>query len=327
MEKLVAAFTDHLKTAIEIGSKQDKKASENTIQNVVITGLGGSGIGGKIAAQLVQDEINVPVVTNNDYGIPSFVSENTLLIASSYSGNTEETLEAVEKGKEKGAEIFCITSGGKLADFATNNGYGLIQIPGGLPPRAAFGYSFPQLFVVLASYGLIENNKFAEIESAVSTMNNGLQGIKTEAQNIAKKLFGKTTAIYAEAKFEGMATRFRQQLNENSKVLCWHHVLPEMNHNELVGWAGGSKDIAVVLIKNESDYYRTKERFIFSEKVFSQYTDTLIEINSQGKTDLERTLYLIHLTDWVSVYLAELRGVDPVEVDIITSLKAKLADL
>lgn len=326
MKSYVAAFAQHLEQALEIGKQHAFHPSTKDIRNIIITGLGGSGIGGKIISQLVADTCRVPIYINNDYRLPAFVNQHTLVIASSYSGNTEETLFSVEQAITAGAEVFCITSGGKLAEIAKANSLGIISVPGGLPPRAAFGISFPQLYFALNKYDFVDNSFISVFDQVIQLINASQEEIKIEAYSLAEKLHGKNPVLYAEAAFEGVAIRFRQQLNENSKILCSHHVLPEMNHNELVGWAGGSQDHAVVLIRNESDFYRTKERFTFSKNVFSQHTSTIIELNSQGDSNLFRTLYLIHLTDWASCYLADLRNVDAIEIDVINKLKARLTE-
>ncbi|MBL4623764.1 MAG: SIS domain-containing protein [Flavobacteriales bacterium] len=153
MKDLVSDFTKHLTKAIEIGGQVQFKNTKKKINTILISGLGGSGIGGTIVGQLVAQEIKIPVIVNKDYSIPEFVDEHTLFIASSYSGNTEETLYALEAAEKKGAEIACVTSGGKMETIAKGKGYNLIIIPGGFPPRAAFGLSCPQIFYVLNQYG------------------------------------------------------------------------------------------------------------------------------------------------------------------------------
>ncbi len=326
MKGHVAAFTSHLEEAIKIGSSCGFTPARTDFQNIIITGLGGSGIGGKIVSQLVADEVTVPVYLNNDYKLPAFVGPNSLVIASSYSGNTEETLYSVEQALEAGAEVFCISSGGKLIDLAKEKGLGYLQVPTGYPPRAAFGLSFPQLYFALNKYGFVSDEFVSTLTKSIAMLNAGEEELKHEAYTLAEKIHGKSVVIYAEAKFEGVAIRFRQQLNENSKVLCWHHVLPEMNHNELVGWAGGTDQVAAILIQNDSDFYRTKERFSYSKNVFGKYTPHIIDLHSQGDSNLMRSLYLIHLTDWTSCYLADLRGVDAIEIEVIISLKSRLAE-
>ena len=149
--------------------------------------------------------------------------------------------------------------------------------------------------------------------------------IKKEAKEIAQKLQNKIPVIYSDAKFEGVSIRFRQQINENSKMLCWHHVVPEMNHNELVGWRERNEKIAVVFIRNNHDFERNQERMEFTKEVVRQYASDIVEIYSKGDYDLVRSMYLIHYTDWISFYLAELQGVDAVEVDVIGRLKSQLA--
>ncbi|HEX4886604.1 MAG TPA: bifunctional phosphoglucose/phosphomannose isomerase [Luteibaculaceae bacterium] len=326
MKSYVAAFAQHLAEAIKIG-QHTQVANPPSFSNVIITGLGGSGIGGKIVSQLVAPSCPVPIYVNNDYTLPAFVGPSTLVIASSYSGNTEETLISVNQALKAGAFVYCITSGGKLAELANSQSLGLTLIPSGYPPRAAFGYGFPQLLYVLAAFQLIDSSFEHSLKEAIGMLEKQENQIQAEALQIAKSLYQKErVVIYAEADFEGVCIRFRQQLNENSKILCWHHILPEMNHNELVGWAGGNENTAVVLIQNDSDYYRTTERFVFSKAVFEKYTSSITALRSQGTDDLVRSLYIIHLTDWVSCYLADLRGVDAIEIDVINQLKSRLAE-
>ena len=137
----------------------------------------------------------------------------------------------------------------------------------------------------------------------------------------------KIPVIYADANYEGIAVRFRQQINENSKMLCWHHVIPEMNHNELVGWTTKNDDLAVVIFRNDDDYFRTQKRMEVNKTVFEKYTSTIIEIYSKGNSQLEKAMYLLHLGDWVSYLIAEKKGIDVVEVDVITHLKNELAKI
>ena len=259
MKSLVGIFTKQLEEAMEIGAKASMKSFDKKITNVVITGLGGSGIGGKIVSQLVADNCLVPITINNTYDLPGFVNENTLVIASSFSGNTEETLYAVKEAQTKGAEIAMITSGGEFLEIAKAKGYNHIVLPQGESPRAMLTYSLTQQFFLLNHYGLISDAFLSEIPAAIALLNNNIESIKTEAKSVAERIKNRTTVIYSEAKYEGVAIRFRQQLNENAKVLCWHHALPEMNHNELVGWAGGKKEYAVIVFRSEDDFFRTQK--------------------------------------------------------------------
>lgn len=327
MKTLIELFTKQLEEALEIGNNANLTKHATPIHNVVITGLGGSGIGGKIVSQLVAKECKVPIIINNDYSLPEFVNENTLVIASSFSGNTEETLAALEIAKDKKAQIACITSGGKLLEIATLNNYNHIILPSGDSPRAMLTYSLTQQFSLLYHYGLISDRFKQEIENSVALLNSGITEIKEKAEQLAKNIYQKTVVIYSDASFEGVSVRMRQQLNENAKVLCWHHVFPEMNHNELVGWAGGDKEKAVIVLRNDSDNLRTQTRMDISKEVITKYTSSYFEIFSKGESEIQKALYLILLGDWVSVYLAEMRGVDPIEVRVISHLKGELAKL
>jgi glucose/mannose-6-phosphate isomerase len=327
MEELIKDFTKHISEAIAIGSRSNLNDCSKQIDNVLICGLGGSGIGGTVVSQIVSQSANCPIVINKDYKIPGFVGENTLVIVCSYSGNTEESLEMLELAQNKGVEVACITSGGKLETIANEKGYNLIVIPGGHPPRAAFGLAFPTLFTMLEHYNIIGKDFSSEFNSAVDLINKEEHNILEEAKSISEKLYKKIPVIYADANYEGVAVRFRQQINENGKMLCWHHVIPEMNHNELVGWRTKNENLAVVIFRNEDDYYRTQKRMEVNKTVFEQYTSTIVEIYSKGNSQLERALYLIHLGDWVSLLLAQKNGVDVVEVDVITHLKNELAKI
>lgn len=327
MKQLIQDFSKHLSEALKIGLKTNFKKAEHPISNVLICGLGGSGIGGTIISQLVRQECLVPVVVNKDYAIPSFVNQNTLVICCSYSGNTEETLSMFKHAKDKEAEICVITSGGKFAEIATEEGLNILQIPGGFPPRAAFGLSFPQLFFVFEKYGLIKSGSVEFINHAIELLNKEEGEIQKKAKKVSKTLHEKIPIIYSEASLEGVGVRFRQQVNENAKMLCWHHVLPEMNHNELVGWRSKNKELAVVIFRSEADYYRNEKRIEYSKKIIDQYADSITEIYAKGESKIEQAIYLIHLSDWVSYFLGELKGVDTVEVDVITGLKNMLSEL
>lgn len=327
MKDLIENFTKHISQSIELSHNTNLTTSNKSFSSVLICGLGGSGIGGTVVSQVVTDTANLPIIINKDYKIPAFVNSNTLVIACSYSGNTEETLEMIETAVDKGAEIACVTSGGKLEQIAKEKGFNLILIEGGHPPRAAFGLAFPTLFTLFKHYGVISEDYTSQFNSAISLIEKEEHNIIEEAKKVTEKLFNKIPVIYADAWYEGVAVRFRQQINENSKMLCWHHVIPEMNHNELVGWTTKNEDLAVVIFRNDDDYFRTQKRMEVNKTVFEKYTSTILEIYSKGKTILERSLYLIHLGDWVSYLLAEKKGVDVVEVDVITHLKNELAKI
>lgn len=327
MKDLIQDFTNQIAHAIVIGNGYEASDWNGNISNVLISGLGGSGIGGTIAAEVVSAEAQIPILTNNGYFIPSFVNNSTLFIACSYSGNTEETISATKLAQSKGAKIVVISSGGKLTEMALKQGWDFITIPGGQPPRASFGLSFPEVLYALHAHGIISKKFEKELEAGIKLLDDNETAIQEEAKQITETLFGKLPVIYAADGFGGVATRFRQQINENSKMLCWHHVIPEMNHNELVGWRDKNDDLAVVIFRNETDFDRIQARMNINKETMAQYAGSVNEVWSKGKSDLQRALYLIHLGDWVSFFLGEKKGVDITEVKVIDHLKGELAKL
>lgn len=325
MNDLVLNFPNQLQEAIEIGQNFKVNTPAKPIHNVVISGLGGSGIGGTIVSQLLANDLTVPVTVVKTYNLPAFVNENTLFIASSYSGNTEETLATFEEAEAKGAQIACVTSGGIVLEKAEKNNYPHIVIPGGLPPRAAFGYSITQLFYVLKGFDLVAGNPVEQLSAVPNFLDEHGSSIVKYAHELTAFLFEKLPVLYTSTWFEGVAIRFRQQINENAKMLCWHHVFPEMNHNELVGWRKQEDDLAIVLFKTDFDHVRTAKRMEISEEVFHTYTRNIATVQAKGGNMIEQAFYLIHLGDWISVLLADKKGIDSVEVDVITRLKNELA--
>lgn len=327
MEQLIRDFTSQIRKAIIIGNTYGGSDTDQRFSNVLISGLGGSGIGGTIAAEVMAGESKIPLVTNSGYDIPSFVSGNTLFMACSYSGNTEETVSATTKAHEAGAKIVVISSGGKLIEMSAENDWDTIIIPGGQPPRASFGLSFPQVLYVLHKFNIISKGFEHELNLAITLLDENQSAIQEEAKAVTAKLNNKIPVIYAADGYGGVATRFRQQVNENSKMLCWHHVIPEMNHNELVGWRTKNDDLAVIIFRNEDDFERIQARMDINKGTFAEYTNTTVEVWSKGTSQLQCALYLIHIGDWISLYLGQEKGVDITEVKVIDHLKGELNKL
>ena len=327
MNDYIDDFSNHLRAAIEIANNTSLTSCTKEIRNVLICGLGGSGIGGTIVSDIISPKVDIPITATKDYSIPNFVNEHTLVIANSYSGNTEETLYALEKCQAKGAEIAVITSGGKLKAIAEEGKYNKIIIPGNQPPRAMFGYAFTELFFMLSHYGIIDDSFKSDFTKAIKLLDTEKSDIQEQAMSLAKKMYKQTPVIYVANGFEGVAVRFRQQINENSKMLCWHHVVPEMNHNELLGWRTNVNDLAVVYFRNKSDYDRNQIRMDINKKVISKFTKNITEIWSKGDSLIENSLFHINLGDWVSWYLSEMNNVDAIEIDVIDFLKRELAKI
>jgi glucose/mannose-6-phosphate isomerase len=321
MKDIIANFSDQIKDAIKIGTESNFNACDKKLNQILVCGLGGSGIGGKIIGIILEKELKIPFLTVNDYDVPEWVNENTLVIASSYSGNTEETLAATEESHKRGAEI----AGGTLAALAEKYGWNANIIPSGEQPRAMLAYSLVQQTYLLGNYGLISWDTRDELSKVPYLIESLEERIRIDAVKLARNVYQKTIIIYAGSLFEGVAVRFRQQINENSKELCWHHILPEMTHNELVGWAGGTEQFAPVFISSELEHPRTRKRWEICKEIINKYTSNVFEIKSRGENLIEQVFYTIHFTDWVSYYLSEIKDIDPVEVDVISHLKSEMA--
>ncbi len=324
MKELIEKFSNQIIDAIAIGKKIKLSKPTNTINNIVVSGLGGSGIGANLVQEFLASSLTIPFIVNKDYNLPKFVNKHSLVIISSYSGNTEETVQSLKEAMQVGAKIVCITSGGQIAETAKAKKLDLILIPGGMPPRSCLAYSALQQLYVLNQLGFIKNTFESQLKKAVTLLDEQETSIIKEAKNIAKKIFDKTPIIYSIAGNEAVAVRFRQQVNENGKQLCWHHVIPEMNHNELVGWRTKDKNLAVIIFKTKVDNPRSLKRAELNAQIFKKYTNTIIVINAIGDTFFERAMYQIHLGDWVSYYLSQYRKFDCTEVKVIDWLKGEL---
>ena len=325
MENLITAFPQNITDALSIASKFKVNHQDREIRNIVICGMGGSGIGGKIVAQWVQDEISIPVLACQDYLLPNFVNKYTLVIGSSYSGNTEETMISLEKAKENGALIIGICSGGTLEEFCKSNGYDVVIVPGGNPPRSAVAFSIVQITNILVQLGLIDFASLKKLESARDLIVANEKEIKEEAKELASFLKDKVGIFYSVTKYEPVLVRARQQFNENSKLLCWHHVIPEMNHNELVGWGGGDNRFAAVFFDTTDLIPRNKKRFDITIDIVKSKTEFVKVIRSKGDSQIERSIYLINLVDWSSFYLSDLNKVDIMDIKVIDFLKDELS--
>lgn len=324
MRELINAFPENLTEAITIVKKSSLKNSYPLFSNVVICGMGGSGIGGKLVASWIANEINIPINFCQDYTLPSYVNDKTLIIASSNSGNTEETLSAALEAHKRNAVIVAVCSGGKLHSFCKQWGYDCIVVPGGSPPRTTLAFSIVQLTHIFAELNLIKKEKLTEFSLAKEMIICNKNEIHAEAKQLADFINGKELIIYSESKDEAIAIRARQQFNENSKILCNTHTIPEMNHNELVGWYGGADRYAVLFLDTNDWHSKNKKRLAFSIETIKSKTNHIMSLYSKGDTVLVRSLYLINIIDWASFYLAEVNNVDSVYIGVIDDLKSSL---
>jgi len=273
--------------------------------------------------------IPIPITVSKGYNIPQFVSPHTLFIACSYSGNTEETLSTIHKAMLKRAHIICITSGGKMLELAKEYNLLWIQIPGGsTTSRGHIGYMMISLLSALYHTNLIGAAFIKETENAIEYLDRGEKAIQAEAELIAKKLKGKFPIIYCDERLKAMATRFQNQINENAKHLAHINTFPEMNHNEIAGWQFPDtvlQQAQVIYLYSDHDHERVEKRMEICRPLFEKRSNPIIDIVAEGASLLEQYYYLIHLTDWISYYLAKENGVESAPVEAIDQLKEELA--
>lgn len=333
MRRLILNFPAQAAEAVAIGNAAKIKIKTKGIEQIVVSGLGGSAIGGDLIRTYCADKCSAPVIVNRHYYFPEFVGKKTLVIISSYSGNTEETTASYKDAIKRKAKIFCITSGGEVERMAKKHRHPYIKIPGGFPPRAALGYSFFPTLIALSKLGFIKDQK-KEIKETLALLNelsarySDHDSAGNSALNLAKTVQGKLPLVYSAAdKFDTVNTRWRGQITENAKTLAFGHVFPELNHNEIVGWEVLKelmKKIHVIILRDKDDYKRIQLRMDVTKGIIGDLADGITEVHSEGKSLLARMFSLLYLADWLSFYLAMLNGVDPSPVKKIDFLKEEL---
>jgi len=304
------------------------------ISNVVIVGMGGSAIGGDIARRLALTESKVPVRVHRDYGLPAFVDESTLVIASSYSGNTEETLSAFTESLKTRARKLAITSGGKLKHLAESEGIPVFVIDYQAPPRAAFPSNFVPLLGIFQKLGLL-GDKSADLQEALGILNKlSTDFIETRpltsnpAKQLAAKLWGHVAVIYGAEILSEVARRWKTQFNENSKAWAFFENFPELNHNAVVGYEfppEAKERIFVILLHSASLRPQSLLRYEATAKLLAKAGIAHEFAEAGGKSALAQVLSLILLGDYCSFYLAMLNRVDPTSTDAINFIKQYLA--
>lgn len=330
----IRLFPDQVEEAVRIGHATRLPRRLRPVTSIVLSGMGGSAIGGDLLRTYLRDDLAVPFIVNRHYDLPAFVGPGTLVIVSSYSGNTEETISSHRQALRRKAQTLCITSGGATATRARRSSAPLITLPGGSPPRAALGYSFFPLLIALGRLGLI-SPRDREIRETIAMLRSRAElygrpdGPENPARDLAAEFQGKLGVVYAGSDLlEGAATRWRGQLNENSKTLALSHVLPEMNHNEIVGWnvlEAEMRRMPVVFLRDRGDHPRVQRRIEVTRDVLAPVAGRIIDVWSEGRTPLTRLFSIVYLGDWVSLYLAVLHRRDPTPVAAIDRLKRELA--
>jgi glucose/mannose-6-phosphate isomerase len=306
----------------------------DAIREVAICGMGGSAIAGDLIAGVYRDRLRRPVATVRDYILPGWVGPDTLVVLCSYSGNTEETLTCTMQALERKALIVGITSNGKLGDLGRREGMPIISVPPGMQPRAALLDLFTPMLVTLSRLGVVpqidaelEDGR-AALEAAVAAYGPGAEEAENPAKQLANALVGSVPVIYGAEATAALAYRWKCQFNENSKVPSFWHAVPEMNHNEIVGFEGLTefhKLSHVLMLRDARQHRQVERRFDLTGQLIEKRVRGVISISGDGDTALARLLDLVLLGDYVSLYLACLYNVNPGPVDIIEQLKGDLA--
>lgn len=337
MELLLSRFSEQVDDAVRIGEAfQVPRSLKGVFDQVIFVGMGGSAIGGDVIRSLAGASAPFPISISRQYHLPAFVNSKALCIFSSYSGNTEETLSAFREALRRGFRCVSITSGGELARLSERHSVPRLRIPQGLPPRAALGYSVFPILRLLAKLKLCpwDASGIRETASLLKRLSAkrygpGVPFRSNPAKQLAQLLFGRWAVVYAGTELlDSAALRFRNQIEENAKAMASHHLLPEMSHNEILGWQFPEKLIsktACVFLRDRGDHPRIQLRIEFTRNLIQRQKVPVGEIRSAGKSRLARIFSAIHEGDWASFYLALLYGVDPTPVPVIETLKRELA--
>jgi glucose/mannose-6-phosphate isomerase len=297
--------------------------------------MGGSAIGGDILSVLLSYDTNIPISTVRNYVIPVTADSSTLVFACSYSGNTEETLSAVDEALDRRCKIIGITSGGKLEEFCMDNDLLVVKIPKGLPPRAAIAYLFFPMLVILERLKVIlEPVVFSGVLKTLKEQRDNLlpevPGDENRGKMLAQELTNGIPYIYGHTYLNIIAKRWQTQLNENAKVVAVSGGFPDMNHNELVGWAEDNPDtckqFVIVLLRSADEHPRMTKRMELTKNTLETKVGKVIEASAEGENRLSRMMSTMYLGDYTSVYLAILRGIDPTPVEPIEELKKKMVE-
>lgn len=330
---VVERFPDQLSESVALAEKVEGLPALDQISSIAVLGMGGSGISGDFLSTILGPTEKVRVQTVKGYDLPAWVDSDTLVFAASYSGNTEETLATVEQAQGLKAPIVCVTTGGRLAEIAQENGFPLVIVPKGLQPRAALGYvSIP----LLVAYRKMSKGNLRDIDEAVElTQQRASQLGRAEpistnrAKQLAQQLQGRVPIVYGTEGISALAAyRWKCQLNECSKVPAWSNSFPELNHNEIVGWQGMhdlSRDtFALVVLRHDGEHPRNAKRIEITIPLIEKSLAMVEEIRGEGISELARLFDLTYFGDFVATYLAILNEVDPAPVDVIEDLKREL---
>ncbi len=328
-------FPEQCREAIDSGMALDGLPGGEGIDSVFVVGMGGSGISGDVVGSLVAEDIQVPFQTVKGYHLPASVSSRSLVFAVSYSGNTEETLNALEEAQGAGASIVAVTSGGELAEVSDRAGFPRVKVPVGYQPRAALGYLFFPILVALEKMGLV-HGMVEKAESSLHLIGERSREYSVDrplkenpAKRLAVDLEGFVPVVYgSEGPLAVAALRWKTQFNENSKIPAFANAFSELNHNETVGWQnlpGICSKFHLLILRHDTEPQRIQKRIEVTAGLIEESVGRQTQVWARGENMLEKMLDLIYLGDFTSVYLALLLGEDPTPVERIERLKKELA--
>lgn len=333
MWDLLADFPNQWEEAVKRTEGLEINIEPGKIKTVCIAGMGGSAIAGDLIQAYTQDTAPVPVQVVKGYEVPQWVDEGTLMIASSFSGNTEETLAALRQAREKGATPVAITSGGELMLTATRDHFDYFKIPSDIRARAAVGYSFIILFRIFQKLGYLNEGEeaLAETKSFLENQVELLTNFRdNEALTLAEDLVETLPVVYTNNNFmKAVGLRWCTQFEENSKTLAYQNEFPEMTHTEIVGWEQITHltgRLSILFLMDREDGARIEKRMNITRELIEDQADSIFILKSRGNSRLTRMFSLIQLADWTSFYLAVINGIDPSPVAKIDLFKSKLAE-
>mgnify|MGYP001203438811 FL=1 len=335
MYKSIYDFSSNIESAFTIGEKILLNNNYNSINRVVIAGMGGSAIGGDVVRLLLSSSKNIPITVSRNYNLPSWVDENSLVICSSYSGHTEETLSSFDDAKNKNSKIISISTGGFLKDLTIKNDLDFIKIPKGLQPRAALAFSFVPIIYLLIKIGIISVEILEKLKNSLAVLYESRNLFSQDnddnpTYNLANHIYKTFPIIYSQDNTTSIiARRWKGQLNENSKMLAFSNVIPEMNHNEIVGWENNSqllKKISIIWLVDKDNHKRNILRMNQTNSLIKNFSSNQHFIEMKGDIGIERDLKFIHFGDWLSYWCAIFHKTDPTPVKKIDLLKNKLSE-
>ncbi|MDQ3940914.1 MAG: bifunctional phosphoglucose/phosphomannose isomerase [Actinomycetota bacterium] len=333
----VERFADQCKEGWDIGRATTRLPDATGVDSIVVLGMGGSGVSGDVVQSVVEPRLPVPFRVIKSYGpLPEWIGRNTLVFAVSYSGGTEETIAALEEAHTRGSRAITISSGGALAEMATEYGFAHVRIPSGLQPRASLGYLTLPILAVLVEVGLVPEMQ-TEIDEAVQVLSDLASRChrkrsreENPAKDLASRILGRIPVVYGGYGLGATAAyRFKCDLNEYGKTPAFWGTIPELDHNEIVGWDQladvTASRFAVILLRDPDEHDRIRLRFDITRRLIEPNLAEIIEVPAEGTSALSKVLSLILVTQLAAIYVGLGYGVDPGPVEVIQKLKGELA--